>query len=243
MAQSEPFTFAPFSVEHVLTLVLLAAIGVGLALAGRRLGASGRLRLGRALAFVLAGYVVAAYAQKWNAGELSWRYSLPLELCHFALLAALVALLRPSQLASEIAYFWGLGGTLQATVTPEIGQTFPSWEFVLFFWGHGAILLAVVYVLAARRFEPRPWSALRMLVWVNIYALVVGSIDLASGWNYGYLCQKPARSSLLDYLGPWPWYIVALEGVALVSFTLLEIPWIVRRRRRSALAAQAAGVQ
>lgn len=242
MEASPAFTFAPFSFEHLATLAVMAALGAAVVVVGRRLAPSGQARLGQALALVLAGYVAAAYAQRWIAGELSWRYSLPLELCHFVLLAALVTLVRPSRLASEIAYFWGLAGTLQATLTPEIGEAFPSWEFVQFFWGHGAILLAIAYVIVVRRFEPRPWSALRMLAWVNAYAVVVGAIDYLAGWNYGYLCAKPARPSLLDYLGPWPWYIAALEGVALASFALLEIPWIARRRRTTR-ARQVAEVQ
>ena len=60
-----------------------------------------------------------------------------------------------------------------------------------------------------------------MMIALNSYAIAVGAIDRAMGWNYGYLCRKPAVPSLLDYLGPWPWYLVSLEGVALLTFLLL----------------------
>jgi hypothetical integral membrane protein (TIGR02206 family) len=162
------------------------------------------------------------------AGNLRWAYSLPLELCHWVLIAAVIGLVRPSQLSSEITYFWGAAGTLQATLTPDITEGFPSWEFIQFFWSHGGILLATVYFIA-RGFRPRRGSVLRMMLALNVYAAVVGIIDAVLGWNYGYLCAKPLQPSLLDFLGPWPWYLLWVELIALASFLLLDLPWKLRR--------------
>ena len=64
-----------------------------------------------------------------------------------------------------------------------------------------------------------------MLLAVNFYAVAVGVFDVVFHWNYGYLCRKPTNPSLLDLLGSWPWYIVSLEGIAAVSFWLLDLPW------------------
>lgn len=64
-----------------------------------------------------------------------------------------------------------------------------------------------------------------MMIALNCYALVVGAVNANWGWNYGYLCRKPSGPSLLDYLGPWPWYLLSLELVALAMFLLLELPW------------------
>ena len=181
--------------------------------------------MGRVLGSLLLGYVVVIYAQKARAGELSWQYSLPLELCHWVLFACVFTLFRPSQLGFEISYYWGLAGTLQATLTPDIAEGFPSWEFIQFFWAHAGILLAIVFFIAGRDLRPRPGSILRVFLAVNIYAVTVGIVDWIFGWNYGYLCLKPVNPSLLDYLGPWPWYLLSLEAIALASFFLLDLPW------------------
>jgi hypothetical integral membrane protein (TIGR02206 family) len=223
-----PFTL--FSTEHLLALALIAFAAAAAAI-GRRRASPARTRLlGRALGLVLMGYIVVAYCQKGAAGELSWEYSLPLELCHWVLAACIVSLFRPNQLASEIAYYWGFGGTLQASLTPEIGQGFPSWEFILFFWSHGATLVAMVFLVAGRGFRPRRGGVVRMLVALNIYAAIVGGIDWITGWNYGYLCHKPVKPSLMDHLGPWPWYLLSLEAIGAVSFILLDLPWVILRR-------------
>ncbi len=225
--------FHPFDIQHVLTLGLLVLLGCLIVYASKRASPANRAWIGRLLAFTLLSYAAAAYIQKGLAGELSVDYALPLELCHWVLIACFVTLLHRNQLASEIAYFLGFAGTLQATLTPDIAQGFPSWEFVQFFWSHGGILLAIVYIIAAQGFRPRKGSPLRMLLAINVYALVVGFIDWRFHWNYGYLCRKPVEPSLLDYLGPWPWYILSGEGIAFASFLLLDLPWRILDRRSS----------
>ncbi len=217
--------FREFGWEHLLVLGLIVALGALIALTGRRLGPHRSRWVGRVLAAALLGYVAVVYFQKGLAHELSWDYALPFELCHCVMFACAIALLRLVPLAFEITYFLGLAGTLQAVLTPDIRQGFPSWEFILFFWSHGVVLLAVAYLITCQHVKPRPGSVLRMLLLVNLYAVIVGGIDAIAGWNYGYLCRKPGVPSLLDYLGPWPWYLVSLEFVALANFVLLALPW------------------
>jgi hypothetical integral membrane protein (TIGR02206 family) len=152
-------------------------------------------------------------------------YSLPLEVCHLVLFAVVITLLRPNFLLSEVSYFLGLSGTVQALLTPDIQQAFPSWEFIQFFWSHGLTVLAIVLIVAGRGFRPSWRGIVRTMAFINVYAVVVGALDFAFDWNYGYLRYKPAQPSLLDYLGPWPWYLLSLELVALAMFWLLVVPW------------------
>jgi len=220
--------------DRILTLLFIAALGYLIVQACRRWPVTYRTWLGRALALALVAYAVTIYLQMAAAGELSVSYALPLELCHCVMFACVLSLLRPNRLASEIVYFCGLAGTLPAMITPDIGRGFPSWEYVQFFWAHGSVLLAVVFLIAGQGFRPRAGSMWRVFLAVNVYAAVVGAIDTAFSWNYGYLCEKPAHPSLMDYLGSWPWYILSLEGVAVVSFWLLDLPWRLSRKRPKA---------
>ena len=224
--------FRPFNHQHLITLGLLSLCGWLLVRGCRKWGERGIRRFGWVLALLLAAYAVTVYLQMGLAGELSWRYALPLEVCHWVMIAVVVSLIRPVQLLSEVAYFWGTAGTLQATLTPDISSGFPSWEFILFFWSHGATLLAILFLIVGQRFRPRPGSVVRMLIAINLYAALVGTFDALFGCNYGYLCLKPSEPSLMDFLGPWPWYLASLEFIALASFWLLDLPWKVRRRCR-----------
>lgn len=225
--------FRIFGPQHAAVLLILLILGIVVAWAGRRMRGPARVRLGWTLGFLLLGYALALYYQEATMGGLHASYSLPMQLCDWVLIACLVTLFRPNALASEIAYFWGLGGTLQAVLTPDVAQGFPSWRFIEFFWGHGVTLLGIVYIIAAQGFRPRPRSVFRMMIALNVYGLSALGLDLAFGWNYGYLMRKPSEASLFSYLGPWPWYIVSVEGIALASFWLLALPWKILDRLRT----------
>jgi hypothetical integral membrane protein (TIGR02206 family) len=222
--------FALFGAAHLVVLGTLLILGVILAWTLGHLEESSRVRLGKLLGLVLLGYVVAAYGRQGYLGLLNWRDSLPLHLCNWVLIACLVTLFHPNQLASEIAYFWGLTGTIQALLTPDLRQGFPSWPFFQFFWGHGVIILAIIFLIFGRNFRPRPGSVLRMFVAINIYTAVVGSLNYLFDWNYGYLCHRPSQPSLIDHLGPWPWYILSMEAIAASNFWILDRVWRIRTK-------------
>ena len=45
------------------------------------------------------------------------------------------------------------------------------------------------------------------------------------GANYMYLLRKPPITSLLNIMGGWPWYILAADVLAAVSFFALQWPF------------------
>ncbi len=220
-----PPVFQALNAQHLAALGIMASLGVAIAWASAILPPVPRKWLGRFIGLLLLGYAAVFYIQQGIGHSLSWEYSLPLELCSLVLIACILCMFWPHPFTAEIAYFWGLGGVLQAIATPDLALGFPSWEFILFFWGHGATVLAIVYLIAGGSFRPSRVSVLRMMLALNLYGLAVGAIDAVMGWNYGFLCRKPSMPSLLDYLGPWPWYLLSLELIALVSFFLLDLPW------------------
>jgi len=204
---------------------MIAALALGIVRTARK-GTTAQCRcLKFILGLFLLSYAAFVYIQQGIEHNLTWQYSLPLEFCHLVLIACLISLIRPFRLTAEIAYFWGFGGVLQATLTPDLTQGFPSWDFILFFWGHGATLLAIMFLIFNRKFKPGKGSVARMMIALNAYGLVIGTTDAVMGWNYGYLCRKPSAPSLLDLMGPWPWYLLSIEATAFLSFALLSLPW------------------
>jgi len=129
------------------------------------------------------------------------------------------------QLAYELAYFWSLGGSVQAVLTPEIHATFPSFEFIAFFAGHGAAIAAAVALTVGFGLRPRPGSVWR--AW--LITLALGALMLPVNWmlgtNFMYVCGPPARASLIDYLGPWPWSLAGLALVGLVILGICQLPF------------------
>jgi hypothetical integral membrane protein (TIGR02206 family) len=160
-----------------------------------------------------------------------WAASLPMHLCDWAVAAVVLALLTRRQLAFELAYFWGLAGTIQGILTPDLVFGFPHPRCVLFFAAHCGIVVGVLFLVLGGGMRPRPGSVWRTLLWTNLYGGSAFAVNLALGTNYGYTLRKPLQPSLLDHLGPWPWYLVSLQALALALFFLLDLPFRVGRGR------------
>lgn len=220
--------FVLLGVQHLAALAVVALLCALTAAAVRSSDPRGRAWVGRLIGAAFVVYVAITYRALWRARGLLAAHDLPLELCDLVTGLCVVSCFSRHRPSFELAYFWGLAGTAQALLTPDLSAGFPSWWFIQFFTGHGLVIVAITYGLAVG-LRPAPGGWLRALAAINAYLLVVGAIDHAFGWNYGYLCQKPGQPSLLDHLGPWPWYILSLEGIAAASFILLELPWRGRR--------------
>jgi hypothetical integral membrane protein (TIGR02206 family) len=210
-----------FGPAHLAMLAAVPVLAGLLALAHRHLpGAAGRgLRLG--LAVVMVANAVIFY--RWSH-PLSFPNDLPLELCDLSLFLALLSLFTLKPEFYDLAYFWALAGASMALLTPNLNEPFPSFGTVEFFVTHGLTVTSVLYLVWSAQARPRRWSVLRAMIGINVVALIDGPLDYFFKTDYFFLRAKPANPSLLDYLGPWPWYILSTEGVALILFLLLYLP-------------------
>ena len=215
--------FGPF---HRAVLALMLAAGLGLGLAFRK-WPRGRYALGVFLAAnELTWYV-------WRLRDEGFRFpeALPLQLCDLTLWCTVAACFTLRRWPFEILYFTGLSGTLLTVVTPDLWAPPLSYPTLYFFTAHGGVVAsALAFALSGLR-RPEPYSWLRALASVNLWALGVGGFNLAFGTNYMYLCEKPGSATLLDYFGPWPWYLAASEGLAVTLFYLLWLPFRFRKPR------------
>jgi hypothetical integral membrane protein (TIGR02206 family) len=216
--------FRLFGPAHLLILVTVPAFAAVLALVQRKLKPGAHwLRVGLASVILLDSMIYYGYLVA--RGQLTFPNHLPLELCDASLCLVVIALFTLNKTVFDLAYYGALGGAAMALLTPNIWEPFPSFSTVQFFVDHGLIVAGALYLVWSRQARPRPRSVGRAMLWLNVYAALVGAFDLIFKTNYMYLRNKPPNTSLLDLLGPWPWYILAAEAVAWLVFLLLYLPF------------------
>lgn len=229
--------FELFGVVHLTTLLIILVISAGLPLVARKAGAVPEQRVAMVLALLLIGQEASRLWLGLRAAGSFTPELLPVHLCTAAVYLSAWMLLRRSRGVYEVVYFWGLGGTTQALLTPDLQHGFPHPAFLRFFLGHGLIIVAVVYATVVFRFRPYLKSIPKVAFITLAYAAGAALVNALWGTNFLYLSGKPAQASLLDYFGPWPWYLIGLFGAALVSFVIWYAPfliWDVSRRHRRA---------
>ncbi len=140
---------------------------------------------------------------------------------------------RIRQQLYELAYFWGVGGTVQAVLTPDLNEVFPSFPCIRYFMLHGGLIVAVVMMTLGLRKRPRPGAVVRAWLLTAALAPPVMLVNWLAGSNYMYLAGPPAHPSLYDSFGRWPWSLLTLVVVGTGFFMLCYLPfWVVDRRRR-----------
>lgn len=187
----------------------------------------------RLLAAVLLLFPFGKLGVQVITGAFDRQSALPLHYCDLAAMAGAAALLTRRQWLCEITYFFGLAGTLQALITPALREDLPDPRFFIFFGGHGAVVIAALYVVLGMRRAPLPGAVGRMMIATTLYAAIVGGLNVLLGTNYGFLADKPPTASVMDHLGPWPWYLGSLWLLALLLYSALYLPFWVRRRREA----------
>jgi hypothetical integral membrane protein (TIGR02206 family) len=211
-----------FGPLHLLLLLAIAIAAAGLSLLMRR-GI-----LPERLTCRMLGLALAVNEVVWWI----WRYSregihagnLPLQFCDAAVWFAVAACVTGVPAVIEFGYFAGLAGAGMALLTPDLIAPWPAYPAIYFFAAHGGIVICVAAAVfgAGKRFAARAvWRSFALLL---SYAAIVGIVDAVTGSDYMFLLRKPDAASLLNYLGPWPWYIAAGAAVALALFWVLWWP-------------------
>jgi len=224
--------FESFTGQHYLLLGLFAVGCVAVAMLGRRhRDQPSEVTLRRAFAVVLLAFAIPLNVALLLPGEFDKGTSLPLQLCDLAWMTGAIALwtLRPWAIA--LTYFWALTLTIQAIITPSLGESFPELRF-FGFWGQHFLVVWSAVLLAWGLGRAPGWWGYRFTVAVTaLWAMVMIGFNKLTDTNYGYLDHKPSSGSALDLLGPWPWYIAAEIVILCVVWALMTWPWEISRRK------------
>lgn len=223
-------SFRIFSMEHLFTMGIIFFLCILLYIFKDVFGKNHNKEFFRwSLAVLL--FVGESWYHLWLVYEKSWsvKQDLPLQLSDIAVLLCIIMLVTRNNKLFQFMYFAGLASSVQAILTPDLGKfSFPHFQYIEFFVSHGGVVLSCIFMAVVLKYRPTfryMWITILIL---NLYALFVYLLNKLLGANYLYIMKKPAASSLLNYLGPWPWYLISMEIVTIVSFFILYAPFWVK---------------
>jgi hypothetical integral membrane protein (TIGR02206 family) len=222
--------FVAFSPQHLGAVAAWLATTVALVAAGRRMGEHARGRAGRVLAVVLIAYYLVESVVRVAVLGMRVMDTLPFEMCSALFFIGAFGLWTGNLVALEVTWFWTMSGPIHALITPTPRAGFPDPNYFQYFLAHGLLVFTALYVAIALRRAPRRGGVWRAFAALIAYIPVVAVVDLVSGENYLYLRHKPPSPTLVDALGPWPFYVASGVAVALASFAIVNVPFVIARR-------------
>jgi hypothetical integral membrane protein (TIGR02206 family) len=221
--------FQPYGLPHLTVIFLTIVLPFALAAI---VWCTKWPRVEKMIVGILTGLLVVNYVvylifiRSLSVG--TWQQMLPMQMCDWGMVVVIVAMWTGNQRWFEVAYFWGIGGTLQAVLTPNLRFGFPDWRFISFFTSHCGIIIGVVFLMLTRRYRPYPMSIVRAFLWSEFYFVVTLITDELTGFNYGFLLHKPEAFSVLSFLSDSrPLYLLQMHGLALLFFLVLYAPFAI----------------
>lgn len=217
--------FHLFGPAHLWTTFAIGLVFWLLLRAGRR-DPELRPRVRWGIVAVMLGLEAASH-WFWAAGG-GWtvRSMLPLHMCGIMTWVASIGLAFQVRRIYPLIFFLGIGGAIQAIITPDAGvYGFPHFRFFEAMLSHAALVFAGLWVVIAEDVRPTGRDLAETFVGLNLYALVIYFINLGLGSNYLYVNGKPEVATAMDFMPEWPYYILVLEALALGLFTLMYLPF------------------
>ncbi|MBE0671242.1 MAG: TIGR02206 family membrane protein [Anaerolineales bacterium] len=177
-------------------------------------------------------HIWSIYWGIWNIQTM-----LPLHMCSVIIWLSAYMLVTKNYTIYELTYFLGLGGAMQAVLTPAdaAAYNFPHFRIMQTFIAHGLLISIAIYMTVVEGFRPTLQSFKRIFIWTNIYMIPIFFLNQAIGSNYLFIAGKPDFPTLLDMLAPWPWYIIELEAIGFAIFFILYLPFLVKDWRAKSM--------
>ncbi|HEY3475662.1 MAG TPA: TIGR02206 family membrane protein [Anaerolineales bacterium] len=223
--------FILFGTMHLAALAALVLLNLFL-IRSRHAPDGTKVRLRWTLAVIMLVNEIAWHYWNVRVGRWTMQTMLPLHLCSLLVWTGAFMLMTKNYRVYEFMYFMGIAGAIQALATPGLGiYGFPHFMFFQYFISHGLIITSAIYMTVVEGNRPTWKSIPRVVIWMNLYVLIVFFINLSIGSNYLMINEKPDTPSLLDLLPEWPVYIWYMELIGLISVLLLYLPFAVKDLR------------
>lgn len=231
------YTGAPFELlgtAHIVALACVILLNILIYIFRKKFTDKGRQNFRYITAAILLVNETAWHLWNYFTGQWTIQTMLPFHLCSILVFLSAFMLITKNYAIYEFAYFLGIAGAMQALLTPDAGiYGFPHFRFFQVFISHGLIVTAAIYMTLVEDFRPYWKSMSHIALWGNVYMIAIFILNQLIGSNYLFIAHKPETASLMDVLPPWPWYILALEGIAMLMCLLLYVPFMIKDSRNS----------
>ena len=149
---AQPFEI--FGESHLVTLLLILALAFLLPLFIKNSYLSSKALIAKVLGFsaITLELIKPFIWHYWM--DFPWIKLIPIHMCNLSTLFIGIFLLTEKRIFFEVSFFWGIGGGINALITPDIPKTFPDPQFILFFIGHGLLIIAIAYACIALKNRP-----------------------------------------------------------------------------------------
>lgn len=223
------FIFA--SAHHLLAVLICAILGwVLIYYAKHYLSFSGQRKLMLAISLVPLITLVFSTVLNLALGNFDYQTDLPIHLCRLLAIASPFIYLSKNRFWKGVFYFWIVVGTFNAIVTPDLKYTHPHWEFIVYFIMHGFLVILAIYnviIFSQKIIIKDIWNAFWMS---NLLLVITLFLNLLIGSNYMFTKHKPEAATLLDYFGPWPFYLITVQFIGLGFFFLAYLPFFLKKK-------------
>jgi len=188
--------------------------------------------ISKVLGSILISNEVGWVFYKLSLGHTYWAEFMPFELCTInAYILGFLLLFRPSYAIFEVVYFWAMAGTVQGIITPRLFAGYPHYLFFEYFITHTGIVLATLILIFHYNWKVTWLSLFRAFLWLQVPALINLVFDFTFDVNYMFMRVLPKVSSVLDYMGDWPWYIISCEIFTFASFIFYLLPFLLLKNQ------------
>ena len=155
---------------------------------------------------------------------------LPLHLCPIVIILSIFMMFFHSEVLFQPVYFWSIGAFF-AILMPDIRDGMSNFASQSFFITHFFILFSTAYAFVHFRFRPTRAGFLCSFLLLVTLAFIMYFVNNKLGTNYLYVNHPPVTKSLMDFMGPWPYYIFSLAGIDIAISFFMYLPF--RKNKKS----------
>jgi hypothetical integral membrane protein (TIGR02206 family) len=215
--------------EHITSMLIILAVWVITPLWGLKLNQWQIQFVATLLAVLTISVELFDDVYRFQDGHWLLIRDLPLHICGFATFLSAYALYTRNQMSFELAFFWGMGGALQAILTPDMSRFYSPYYFYISQISHAIIILNVLWMLTVFKLKIGKYAIHRTVLLTLFLMIFISIFNYFISSNYFFLCEKPGGFSPF-LVGEWPVYVIFLIFFGIAIMWILDV--LVKRVQR-----------